>query len=219
MKAERNCLSCGVELVDSGANGLCSSCRSGAQPASTVTSEGDAGSGGKPVPEQPSGAPDAFATLPATASEAQSPIPSAQTSRLPGTILLARYRLIALLGRGGMGEVYRADDLKLGQPVALKFLSEELKQTPERLLAFLNEVKLARQVRHPNVCAVFDADEVDGHHFLTMEYVDGEDLETLCRRIGRPPPEKALEIAVSCAPGSRPYMPGASFTGISNPPT
>ena len=118
-----------------------------------------------------------------------------------------------------MGEVYRADDLKLGQPVALKFLSEELKQTPERLLAFLNEVKLARQVRHPNVCAVFDADEVDGHHFLTMEYVDGEDLETLCRRIGRPPPEKALEIAVSCAPGSRPYMPGASFTGISNPPT
>ncbi len=100
-----------------------------------------------------------------------------------------------------MGEVYRADDLKLGQPVALKFLSEELKQTPERLLAFLNEVKLARQVRHPNVCAVFDADEVDGHHFLTMEYVDGEDLETLCRRIGRPPPEKALEIACQLCAG------------------
>ncbi len=114
---------------------------------------------------------------------------------LPGAMLADRYRVIALLGRGGMGEVYRADDLKLGQPVALKFLPQELKQDDKRLARFLNEVKIARQVSHANVCRVYDVGDVDGHHYLSMEYVDGEDLSSLLRRIGRLPRDKAVQVA------------------------
>jgi serine/threonine-protein kinase len=110
-------------------------------------------------------------------------------------VLADRYRIIGLLGRGGMGEVYRADDLKLGQPVALKFLPKHLSADPALLERFHAEVRNARQVSHPHVCRVYDIGEVDGHHFLSMEYVDGEDLATLLRRIGRLPPAKAVEIA------------------------
>ena len=113
----------------------------------------------------------------------------------PGTIFQQRYRVIGLLGRGGMGEVYRADDLRLGQPVALKFLPATLKQEAQRLAQFHNEARTARQVSHPNVCRVYDIGEADGQLFLTMEYVDGEDLSSLLRRIGRLPEDKALEIA------------------------
>jgi eukaryotic-like serine/threonine-protein kinase len=94
-----------------------------------------------------------------------------------------------------MGEVYRADDLKLGQPVALKFLSEELDRDPARLTQLHAEVRLARQVSHPNVCRVYDVGEFEGHTFLSMEYVDGEDLASLLRRIGRFPQDRAIELA------------------------
>ena len=94
-----------------------------------------------------------------------------------------------------MGEVYRADDLKLGQTVALKFLPAGLSRNEEALKRFHAEVRLARQISHPNVCRVFDVGESDGRIFFTMEYVDGEDLATLLRRIGRLPADKGLEIA------------------------
>lgn len=94
-----------------------------------------------------------------------------------------------------MGEVYRADDLTLGQSVALKFLPESLVANPEAVNRFRNEVRVARQVSHPNVCRVHDVGEVDGQIFLSMEYVDGEDLASLLRRIRRLPEDKALEIA------------------------
>lgn len=113
----------------------------------------------------------------------------------PGSILLGRYRILSLLGRGGMGLVYRADDLKLGQTVALKFLPTSLAHTKDDLDRFLAEVRMARQVSHPNVCRVYDIAESEGHYFLSMEYVDGEDLATLLGRIGRLPPAKALEIS------------------------
>jgi hypothetical protein len=113
----------------------------------------------------------------------------------PGTVLAERYRIIGLLGRGGMGEVYRADDLKLGQPVALKFLPKHLASDRERLERFYAEVRMARQVSHPNVCRVYDVGEVDGQHFLSMEYVDGEDLASLLKRIGHLPADKALDIS------------------------
>jgi predicted Ser/Thr protein kinase len=112
-----------------------------------------------------------------------------------GTVLDNRYRVLGLLGRGGMGEVYRADDLRLGQQVALKFLPADLSRDPVRLAQFHNEVRTARQVSHPNVCRVYDIGEIDGQLFITMEYVDGEDLAILLRRIGRLPEDKALEIA------------------------
>jgi serine/threonine-protein kinase len=114
---------------------------------------------------------------------------------LPGQIVAERYRMVGLLGRGGMGEVYRADDLKLGQPVALKFLPRDVEHNRERLDRFLTEVRLSLRVTHPNVCRVFDVSEVDGRHFISMEYVDGEDLASLLRRIGRLPEDKAVEIA------------------------
>jgi len=114
---------------------------------------------------------------------------------LPGTVLAGRYRIFGLVGKGGMGEVYRADDLKLGQAVALKFLPVEVEQDAERLGRFLDEVRIARQISHPNVCRVYDVGEVDGHHFLSMEFVDGEDLASLLRRIGRLPRDKAIQIA------------------------
>jgi predicted Ser/Thr protein kinase len=113
----------------------------------------------------------------------------------PGTLLGGRYRTVGRLGRGGMGEVYRADDLKLGQPVALKFLPPELSRDPARLMQLHTEVRMARQVSHPNVCRVYDIDEADGHTFLSMEYVDGEELASLLRRIGRFPVDRALELA------------------------
>src|SRR5580700_2431439 len=113
----------------------------------------------------------------------------------PGTVLAERYRVIALLGQGGMGEVYRATDLKLSQPVALKFLPEKTAANQQLLARFHSEVRIARQVSHPNVCRVYDIGEVDGHTFLSMEYVDGEDLRSLLRRIGRLPGDKAIEIA------------------------
>jgi serine/threonine-protein kinase len=113
----------------------------------------------------------------------------------PGALLGGRYRIIERLGRGGMGEVYRADDLKLGQPVALKFLPADVDRDPARLTQLHTEVRMARQVSHPNVCRVYDIDEVEGHTFLSMEYVDGEDLASLLKRIGRFPEDRALEIA------------------------
>ncbi len=112
----------------------------------------------------------------------------------PGTLLAGRYRIVGLLGRGGMGEVYRADDLTLGQVVALKFLPQTLVSDPEWLTRFRGEVRAARQVSHPNVCRVYDIGDADGQTFLSMEYVGGEDLATLLRRIGRISPDKAAEM-------------------------
>ena len=114
---------------------------------------------------------------------------------LPGRLIAGRYRIIALLGKGGMGEVYRADDLTLGQAVAMKFLPEEATSHEGMLERFKNEVRIARRVSHPNVCRVYDVGDVDGATFFTMEYVDGEDLASLLRRIGRLPQDKAVEIA------------------------
>jgi hypothetical protein len=114
---------------------------------------------------------------------------------LPGDVLADRFRIVEPLGRGGMGEVYRADDLHLDQPVALKFLPVDLQDDPGRRERLRNEVRLARQVSHPTLCRVYDVGEVDGLLFLSMEYVDGEDLASLQRRIGRLPPSKGLEIA------------------------
>ncbi len=113
----------------------------------------------------------------------------------PGTLLDGRYRIIGLLGKGGMGEVYRADDLRLGQPVALKFLPETLRVEPVRLAQFHNEVRTARQVSHPNVCRVYDIGETNGLLYISMEYVDGENLASSLRRIGRFPEDKAGEMA------------------------
>jgi predicted Ser/Thr protein kinase len=162
---------------------FCSSC---AQPLSSIsqmpTAEG-------PVPESPH----------AARIISSDSVPAGGFT--PGTILADRYRIIGLLGRGGMGEVYRADDLKLGQPVALKFLPPKLAQDPVRRERFFAEVRITRQLSHPNICRVYDIQEIDGRHFLSMEYIDGEDLASLIKRIGHLTNEKALDIARQLAAG------------------
>ena len=120
---------------------------------------------------------------------------SIEEGRFPaGTTLAGRYRILGLLGRGGMGEVYRALDLILNQPVALKFLLRAAHTGEAALARFRNEVRIARQVSHPNVCRVYDIGVIEGLHFLSMEYVDGENLASLLSRIGQIPPDKALEF-------------------------
>jgi predicted Ser/Thr protein kinase len=190
------CSSCGSQLSSS--VHFCSSC---GQPVQSQRA-----TSGTPVPDT-----DDVATIDYEATS-PSPLPprppSSSSSRtstsaeyltegrfLPGRLIAGRYRIIALLGKGGMGEVYRADDLTLGQAVAMKFLPEEATSNEGMAERFRNEVRIARRVSHPNVCRVYDVGEVDGQTFFTMEYVDGEDLASLLRRIGRLPQDKAVEIA------------------------
>lgn len=113
----------------------------------------------------------------------------------PGTTVLERYRVVRKLGKGGMGSVYLCDDLRLAVPVALKFMDGALRSDARFVDQLLTETRLARRVTHPNVCRVHDVGEVDGVPFLSMEYIDGEDLKSLLRRIGRLPADKALQIA------------------------
>ncbi len=112
-----------------------------------------------------------------------------------GEMIDGRYRIVGLLGRGGMGEVYRAEDLTLEQPVALKFLPESLSMDGGALARFHREVRVARQISHRNVCRVYDIGQHEGLHFLSMEYVRGEELSSVLKRFGRLPSDKAVEIA------------------------
>ena len=175
-----SCPACGSEI--SGAARFCPSCGSAVEIDSGPTVEAEV------IPRKRIASP--------SGKISSSPSSSGYEARyVPGTTLADRYRIVSPLGKGGMGEVYRAEDLKLGQSVALKFLTRSLAQTEQALDRFTREVRLARQVSHPNVCRVFDIGEADGRTFLTMEYVDGEDLASLLRRIGRLPADKGLEIA------------------------
>jgi serine/threonine-protein kinase len=114
---------------------------------------------------------------------------------IPGELVAGRYRIVGLLGRGGMGEVYRADDLRLSQPVALKFLAESLARDGAALARFHREVSVARQISHRHVCRVYDIGEHAGMQFLSMEYIRGEELSSLLKRIGRLPHDKAVDVA------------------------
>ncbi len=132
-----------------------------------------------------------FTQAPVSATASSSGV---EEGRFPaGTVLAGRYRILGLLGQGGMGEVYRAFDQILNQAVALKFLAAgELGEAA--LARFRNEVRVARQVSHPNVCRVYDIGFAEGTHFISMEYLDGENLASLLRRIGRLPTDKATEF-------------------------
>jgi len=121
----------------------------------------------------------------------------------PGTVILERYRIVSLLGRGGMGSVYRAEDQVLRQEVALKFLAAATASDPRGVRSLRDEVKIARKVTHHNVCRVYDIGDVGGRPFISMEYVDGEDLAVLLRRIGRLPQDKAIQIARQLCAGLR----------------
>jgi hypothetical protein len=120
---------------------------------------------------------------------------SEHTRFAPGQLIASRFRIVRLLGHGGMGEVYQADDLTLGERVALKLLAPGLAHHPGAIDRFVTEVRLARAIAHPNVCRVYDIGEFDGLHYLSMEYVDGETLSSLLRRVGTLPPDAVANIA------------------------
>jgi hypothetical protein len=196
------CSSCGAQVASTGR--FCSSC---GEPVDLNTAPTMVGNEPAGAEAETLAAPPRKTTPPGV-SPRPAPGPPASSARLPsssdaigggrfvpGQIIAGRYRVVALAGRGGMGEVYRAEDLKLSQIVAIKFLPESLSQDAGALARFHSEVRIARQVSHPNVCRVFDIGDTDGSTFLTMEYVDGEDLAALVRRIGRLSQDKATEIA------------------------
>ena len=138
---------------------------------------------------------DAAPPSPGAGNGRATAVPAQKQRFAPGTLIASRYRIISRLGKGGMGEVFRADDLILGQPVALKFLPEAARGNANLLTRFYDEVRIARQVGHKNVCRVYDIGEIGGQPYLSMEYIDGEDLASLLRRIGRLPGDKAIEFA------------------------
>jgi serine/threonine-protein kinase len=129
----------------------------------------------------------------------------------PGHILASRYRIMSLLGRGGMGEVYGAEDLKLRQRVALKLLPAAVVNDSASLQRLIAEARIARNISHPNVCRLHDIGEADGWHYLSMEYIDGETLASLIRRVGRLPTQKALDVARHFAPGWPQLRSGAAL--------
>src|SRR6185369_2082329 len=168
-----SCVACGTEISPS--SHFCSSCGTPASSSDGATLDFGSSTPRSPRPSSGSG----------SRPSSSSGVSLSEGRFLPGSLVIGRYRIIALLGMGGMGEVYRADDLTLGQPVALKFLPDQASHDEVLLERFRNEVRVARRVSHPNVCRVYDVGEVDGQSFFTMEYVDGEDLSSLLRRIGR----------------------------------
>lgn len=178
----QRCRQCGSEVEREAP--FCSQCGSPLRKTSAASSGADA--------------PTTASADPRANTPPRNPPPSPpshdQERFAPGSLIAQRYRIVSLLGRGGMGEVFRAADLTLGQPVALKFLPQSMID-PSMLERFRNEVRIARRISHPNVCRVYDIGETGDQVFLSMEYVDGEDLSSLLRRTGRLPRDQALEIA------------------------
>ncbi len=118
-----------------------------------------------------------------------------------GTVFAGRYEIIEELGRGGMGAVYRAEDKKINEEVALKLINPLISSDRRVIERFRQELKIARKITHRNVCRMHDLGESGGVHFITMEYVEGEDLKSLIKRIGQLPSAKALSIAGQVAEG------------------
>jgi serine/threonine protein kinase/tetratricopeptide (TPR) repeat protein len=112
-----------------------------------------------------------------------------------GSNFAGRYQVIEELGHGGMGRVYKVQDTKIGEKIALKLLRPEAGLDEKSLERFSNELKLARKIRHKNVCQMFDLGEDQGARYITMEYVHGEDLKQLVRKVGRLSPGQAVGIA------------------------
>jgi serine/threonine-protein kinase len=118
-----------------------------------------------------------------------------------GTVFADRYEIIEVLGSGGMGQVYRVDDTKVKEEVAIKLIRPEVAADTKTIERFRNELKLARKIRHKNVCQMFDLGEFEGIHFITMEYVTGEDLKSLIRRMKIIPTGTAVSLSEQICEG------------------
>jgi serine/threonine protein kinase/tetratricopeptide (TPR) repeat protein len=118
-----------------------------------------------------------------------------------GTTFADRYEIIEELGKGGMGTVYRVEDTKIGQDIALKLIKPEIASDKKTIERFRNELKTTRMISHRNVCRMFDMGDAEGTHFITMEYIQGEDLKSFIRRVGQLPSGKAISIAKQVCEG------------------
>jgi len=114
---------------------------------------------------------------------------------------IGRYRIVERLGTGGMGVVYRAEDLELHRPVALKFLPTELAADDERRARFLREARVAAALNHPNTCTVYEVGEHQAHPFIAMELIEGETLAARLSRSDRPTLREILDVAIQLAEG------------------
>jgi serine/threonine protein kinase/Flp pilus assembly protein TadD len=118
-----------------------------------------------------------------------------------GTTFANRYQIIEELGKGGMGNVYKALDTKIKEKIALKLLKPEIASDKKTIERFSNELKFSRKIRHENVCQMYDLNEEKGTHYITMEYVHGEDLKRLIRKMGQMSPGQAISLAKQVCAG------------------
>jgi len=118
-----------------------------------------------------------------------------------GTVIADRYEIIESLGRGGMGQVYRVYDKKIEGEVALKIIKPEISSSKKTIERFRNELKLAREISHRNICRMYDLNEEDGIYFITMEYVPGENLKSFIQRSGLLSIGKTINIAKQICDG------------------
>jgi eukaryotic-like serine/threonine-protein kinase len=146
---------------------------------------------GTPIPGATQALPYAHQTPPSTPSASNI---SAFLSLQPGVLFGGRYEIMGVLGQGGMGAVYKARDRELDRLIALKVIRPELATDPAILLRFKQELILSRNITHKNVVRIFDLGEADGIRFISMEYVDGEDLRTILRREGKFAPKDAIAV-------------------------
>ena len=110
-----------------------------------------------------------------------------------GTVLAGRYEILSVLGEGGMGAVYKAKDRELNRTVALKVIRPELARNSAIVERFKHELRLSHQVTHKNVIRIYDLGEGEGVKFITMEFIDGQDLRSLIREKQKFSPEEAVE--------------------------
>ncbi len=118
-----------------------------------------------------------------------------------GSIFASRYQIIEKVGKGGMGEVYKALDREIDEKVALKLLNPDIAGDEKTIERFRSELKLARQISHRNVCRMYDLNKAEGTHYIIMEYVAGEDLKSSIRRMGPLNPAKAVFITKQVCEG------------------
>jgi serine/threonine-protein kinase len=137
----------------------------------------------------------------------KSPVSYTETLRTPiqdltrGTIFAGRYEIIEELGKGGMGKVFRVEDKKIKEEIALKLINPEISADKQTIDRFSNELKMARMISHRNVCRMFDLGEEKGTYFITMEHVPGEDLKSMIRMSGQLSTGTAIKIAKQVCEG------------------